>query len=1095
MIGRVGRAMLRLVAGALVVLAAFSALLIWRTAEEPLSVGFLLPVLKPYLAVLPPELSLEIEDIVIAWDGPDRSIDLRVTEVAIRARDGPVLVRFPAVDVGISARALVHGVVALTAVEIKKPSVVVSRHRDGTLTIAGAELDLDHDGEGLDAVAAVRAVAEDMLASEDPSRPLSYLREVRVSGGSATVKDAVLGADWHLPVVDLSLQGGPAGLAGRGALHVALGDAVARVDAAVSYANLVSADPAEVDSRGAISVAASFADVRPGSFAGLLSGIDPALAELVAVDVPLRGTITADIDPTASVVRPTVAFRIEGSAGVVSHPRFSAPVPVRGLKAEGRLDARRARLELERATMTLGSAAAPGPTLGLSGAAQERDDARIFAGTVTLRHLAMEESGLYWPEGLAEGARKWVTRNITGGSLDTLAAEFSIRAPNDDSEKIEIQRSDGTLSYHGLDVQYLREVPAVVGLDGTAVFDRTALRLKAVEGASQNLRVQDVAIDITGLDEREQTAVVDLGIEGAVRDAMDLLDYPRFDLVSKLGIAPADTGGSFAGRLMVSVPLIADVTFDDIGLHFAASIDEASIRDIRPGFNAGNGQLDLDVDTSRLHVAGPIQINGVPIDLDWTEAFTADSPFASKARITAVDVDAAARSALGIELDPYVRGPLSVVIDATFAPGGDGTINAIADLAAAELALPFLRWRKEAGAGGDAEAVIAVDKNRPTRLTSVRLDAGSLSAEGRGAFDPVSEASAGDGWLDLDRLVFAGSALSAVSVQWTADDLAVEIGGGTLDAAPFVAQGEAEMDADGLPLAGSFSLSAANLRQVTFADGRFLENVQVRLHRSSQGWEHVDLKALVPSQLASAHGDVAAGPQSFTFRYGPRGVGGEYPLLARISDAGGLLRALDAVDGIKGGYCEIVGSSDGAAADYPTRASLSCQRITDTEASPMGKILNALSISGIRQALAGEGITFDQARGDVVWHKGTATVVSAEANNNGLGVTFEGRLAIDPHHIDARGTVLPAYTVNRLIGRIPLIGGLFHEGQGFLAAHFRVTGRLADPKITAQPIKSITPSILVRFQNLFRDTPEPAPDLGLGPGAFVPDTAPAPATR
>lgn len=1076
MMGRVGRAMLRLVAGALVVLAALAALVIWRIAEEPISVGFLLPVLKPYFGVLPEGLSLDIEDLVIAWDGPDRSIGLRATDVVICSRDGPPLVRFPAVDIGISAHALVHGVVALTAVEIQKPNVVISRHGDGTLTIAGAELALDHDREGLDATAAVRAIADDMLAPQDPSRPLSYLREIRVSGGSVAVMDAVLDADWRLPVVDFSLRRGAAGLTGRGALHVAIGDAVARVDAAVAYA-----DPAHAGPHRPIAIAASFADVRPRSLAGLLSGIDPDLAELAALDVPLRGTVTVAVDASAAVVRPAVAFRIEGGAGLLSHWRFPAPVPVRGLRAEGRLDPQRARLDVDGATVVFGSASAPGPTLGLSGVAEERADARAVAGTLTIEHLAAAESELYWPMGLAKGARKWVTQNIARGSLDTLSAAFRIRVPHDASAKIEVERCDGTLSYRGLDVQYLRGVPAVVGLDGTGVFDRKALHLESTGGASQGLAVTDVRVDITDLDQRDELVEINLGIEGAVRDAMDLLDNPRFDLIAKLGIAPAQTGGSFAGRMTVNVPLKRGVTFDDVGLHFAARIEDGSIGDIRPGFSASNGRLDLDVDREGAHLAGPIRVNGVPLRIDWREAFAADAPFATRARITASDVDDAARLALGVDLGPFVHGPLTVAIDAAFTGDGAGTFDARADLTATELALPFLHWRKEAGTEGRAEAVMAVDKDGPTRLASVRVEAGSLSAEGQGAFDiavdPSGDAAgggageAGGGRLDLERLAFAGSALSAVSVEWTADELAVDIGGGTLDAAPFVTThgdlpgaGEA---AGGIPETGSFLLSAPNLRQVMFADGRFLENVLVRLHRSAAGWEHIEVNALVPSQLASAHGGVAAGPQSFTFRYGPL-AGSAYPLLARISDTGGLLRALDAVDGIKGGYCEIAGRSDGAAPGSPMRASLSCQRITDTEASPMGKILNALSISGIRQALAGEGITFERAHGEIVWHEGTVTIVSAEANSSALGVTLEGRLGLNPHHIDARGTAIPAYSVNRLVGSIPLLGGLFNEGEGFLAAHFRVTGSLADPKITAQPIKSITPSILVRFKNLFQ---------------------------
>jgi hypothetical protein len=1070
---RAARATLRLVTGGLIVLVALAVLLVWRVAEEPVGVGFLLPVLKSHLAVLPPELSFEIEDLVIAWDEDDRSIDLRATGVAIQARNGPVLARFPAVDVGIGLRPLAHGTLALTAIEIKQPSVVLTRRRDGTLTIAGTEIELEQDRADVDVAAALRAIAEDLFAPQDPSRPLSYLREVRVSGGHVAVQDGVLDADWRLPVVDLSLIRRAAGWSGQATLDVAVGDAVAHLDAVLSYA-----EPRT------IKVASSFADVRPRSLAELLAAIDPGFAELAAVDVPLRGTVMARIDPFAPDLRPALAFRIEGDAGTLTHERFPAPLQVRTLRASGRLE--RARLEVRDAAVAFGTDGAPGPILAFSGVAEDLEDARTFAGTVTLTNLPMAESVNYWPKGLAKGARKWVTRNITAGSLDRLVGAFSVRVQDGD---VKVEQSLGTLSYHGLEVQYLREVPSVVGLAGQGTFDRKALHLEALEGASQQLGVKDVVIDITGLDQRDEIVVIDLGIAGAVRDAMDLLDHPRFNLITKLGIAPADTGGSFGGRMTVSVPLKPGVSFDDVGVHFAGRIEDASIRDIRPGFSAGNGQLDLDVDTSRAHFVGPIEINGVPIQVDWMEAFTAESPFATKARITAADVDDAAREALGVDLSPFVHGPLSVAIEATFARGGAGTLDARADLTATELALPFLHWRKEAGIEGEAEAEIALEDDRPARLARGWLGAGSLTAEGTGAFEASGDASeTAGGWLDLDRLAFGSSVLEAVSVQWTADHVDVDIGGGTLDVAPFVAAHGAP---DAARETGSISLSARNLRRVTFAEGRFLENVSIRLQRSAVGWEHIEFNALVPSRLASTQAGIAAGPQSFTFRYGPLAEGAYYPLLARISDTGGLLRAFDAVDGIKGGYCEIIGRSDGPTPGRPMRATLSCQRITDTEASPMGKILNAMSISGIRQALAGEGITFDRVRGDIVWHNGTATIASAEANNSALGVTIDGRLAIEPHFIDARGTVIPAYTINRLIGRIPLIGGLFNEGQGFLAGHFRVSGRLSDPEITAQPIKSITPSILVRFKNLFAGDDDGA--RGFRPnGAARPDAALAP---
>src|SRR5512134_3943281 len=158
MMRRAARAVLRLVTGGLIVLAALAVLVVWRIAEEPVSVDFLLPVLKPHLAVLPPELDFEIEDLVIAWDEDDRSVDLRATGVTIRARDGPVLAQFPAVDVGVGLMPLAHGRLALTAIEIKQPSLVLTRHSDGTLTIMGTPIELDQDRADVDVAAALRAM-------------------------------------------------------------------------------------------------------------------------------------------------------------------------------------------------------------------------------------------------------------------------------------------------------------------------------------------------------------------------------------------------------------------------------------------------------------------------------------------------------------------------------------------------------------------------------------------------------------------------------------------------------------------------------------------------------------------------------------------------------------------------------------------------------------------------------------------------------------------------------------------------------------------------------------------------------------------------
>ena len=66
---------------------------------------------------------------------------------------------------------------------------------------------------------------------------------------------------------------------------------------------------------------------------------------------------------------------------------------------------------------------------------------------------------------------------------------------------------------------------------------------------------------------------------------------------------------------------------------------------------------------------------------------------------------------------------------------------------------------------------------------------------------------------------------------------------------------------------------------------------------------------------------------------------------------------------------------------------------------------------------------------------------------------------------EIEGTAVPAYTLNRVIGAIPLIGTIITGGQneGFVAADFRITGPLEQPEVSVNPQSALAPGILRRI--------------------------------
>ena len=67
-----------------------------------------------------------------------------------------------------------------------------------------------------------------------------------------------------------------------------------------------------------------------------------------------------------------------------------------------------------------------------------------------------------------------------------------------------------------------------------------------------------------------------------------------------------------------------------------------------------------------------------------------------------------------------------------------------------------------------------------------------------------------------------------------------------------------------------------------------------------------------------------------------------------------------------------------------------------------------------------------------------------------------------PETIDINGTIIPAYTINSLLGRIPVLGTLLtgEKGGGIFAAAYKVSGPVEKPKMAVNPLSALAPGFL-----------------------------------
>jgi hypothetical protein len=120
-------------------------------------------------------------------------------------------------------------------------------------------------------------------------------------------------------------------------------------------------------------------------------------------------------------------------------------------------------------------------------------------------------------------------------------------------------------------------------------------------------------------------------------------------------------------------------------------------------------------------------------------------------------------------------------------------------------------------------------------------------------------------------------------------------------------------------------------------------------------------------------------------------------------------------------------------------------------------------LTGIVDALSGEGIGFARLDGEFAFDDPKLGIKEARASGSAIGITASGTIDVTAETIELSGTIVPAYAVNSLLGKIPLIGGVLTGGQrggGVFATNYKVSGPVQNATVSVNALSTLAPSFL-----------------------------------
>ena len=134
------------------------------------------------------------------------------------------------------------------------------------------------------------------------------------------------------------------------------------------------------------------------------------------------------------------------------------------------------------------------------------------------------------------------------------------------------------------------------------------------------------------------------------------------------------------------------------------------------------------------------------------------------------------------------------------------------------------------------------------------------------------------------------------------------------------------------------------------------------------------------------------------------------------------------------------------------------------ELPALTKILTLASLQGIADLLSGEGIGFSEFEMNFQNEDKLMTIDEIYAIGPAISILMDGYIE-ENKLVSLRGTLVPATTINKVIGSIPILGNILvgkKTGEGVFGVSFKIKGPPKKMETTVNPIKTLTPRFITR---------------------------------
>lgn len=1019
------------------VLIAFNILLLW-VATGPRSLEALTPYIEKTFESSDQSYSVLIGETWLIWDGWRHPIDIRLRDIKVQAK-GHRFSTFPEVSLGVDVWSLPFGRLLPTSLTVTHPVISLYQNDDRSVSFGFRKEDASNAepnaAEDITAVPFAAVLAP--LLAPDEGGSLRKLRQITILGADVSVGNLRKGVFFKANDTDIIFR------RNRQGLIQAIGSAKIRYEQYESFINaqlMMEKDNATIDGEIA------FDQLRPSVLSRLLYDDDV----LAAMKFPISGKGKLAMDTNGNLQR--LGFMLEAGKGSIEYSRLDGVIPVTSMHVEGEITNNANDIQVSQFTANLG-----GMLAAAEGAVSRKEgDAAIRLNGV-IKNVKASDVHLLWPPGLSPQSREWITTNILEGLVSQAQARINIQHGDIAKPVLPKESVDASIALEGAKIRYLPDHPEVHNVKGVVHVDGVSLSADIAAGDYlKETKLLDGKLLIEDLNADNPYIKLNFNAETSAKDVVHILGLPRLKHAERLNLREDAASGSVKGSAALGFNFFAPrdakgkvIAEPDVAYDITAHLKDVTHAGFMQKFDIKNGDGTMTVKNSGLEFKGTGEVNGASVSAsDIKYLFTPD-----KGLDTFIDVTATAPveslPRFGYPKFPFLAGKLG--IKANVKQGAEEEFSeATIDLVNATVNLTHLNWNKP-----DKEpatlTLVAEKKDGIVRVPAFHLKGNDTDVKGVGE---LNHALTDIQKITSENLHYGVTDLDSVYYELIDGGFKLEARGKSADVSGWVENKEES----------TFSFERfpavqikADVAQLYLGKDRQLANVKAEVA--------CDIKLCSSANVSGTTVD----KKPFNARI-LRNPKGKRQFSLQAESAGAFLKAANIFDGMEGGGLTITGNYDD---NGKLKGRVDISQHTVKNAPVLAKILSLASLTGFFDTLQGNGITFVKTVFPFTVAKDVITIEKGKTHGAAIGITVDGTITFPKRTLDLEGTVIPSYTLNNVLGKVPLVGQVLTggEGQGVFAARYNVKGSGQNPDVSVNPLSMLTPGFLRGVFDIL-DTPK-----------------------